>query len=109
MANFTNPVCNEYVTSPRLTNELIIPSCIIHGGNGPVVMEIINDSNNQDVLRQGETLTHAVELDVIIDSEPPQNRVHVCRSDMGENTNGGDEPSWDKVNMINDTPLPVAV
>ena len=31
MVNFTNPVCNEYVTSPRVTNELIIPSWIIHG------------------------------------------------------------------------------
>ena len=72
-------------------------------------MEIINDSNNQVILRQGETLTHAVELDVIIYPESPQNRVQVCRTEIGENTNGGDEPSWEEVNKINNTPLPVAV
>ena len=109
MVNFTNPVCNEYVTSPRVTNELIIPSCIVHGGNGPVVVDIINDFNNLGVLRQGETLIHAVELDVIIDEESPQNRVQVCRTEMGENTNGGDDPLCEEVNMINNTPLPVAV
>ena len=61
MVNFTNSVCNEYVTSPRVTNKFIISSGVIHGGNGPVVMEIINNSNNQVVLRQGEPLTHVVE------------------------------------------------
>ena len=76
-----------------MPNELTIPYCIIHGGNGPVVVEIINDPNNQVVLRQGETLTHAVELDVIIDSDSPQDRVQVCRTEMGENNNGGDGPS----------------
>ena len=63
MVELTNPTHITHVTTPELTDSLIIPSCLICGGEGPVVIEIINDSNRQVVLKQGELLTQAIELD----------------------------------------------
>ena len=45
IVELTNPTHITYVTTPELTDSLIIPSCLICGGEGPVVIEIINDSN----------------------------------------------------------------
>ena len=60
MVECTNPSCNVYVTSPEMTDELIIPSCIINGGIGPVIMEIINDSNKPITLQKGKVLVQAI-------------------------------------------------
>ena len=60
MVECTNPSCNVYVTSPEMTDELIIPSCIINGGIGPVIMEIINDSNKPITLQKGIMLVQAI-------------------------------------------------
>ena len=51
-----------------MTDELIIPSCIINGGIGPIVMEIINDSDKLVTLQKGKVLVQAVELDATLDN-----------------------------------------
>ena len=43
MVVLTNPSHITYVTTPELTDSLIIPSCLIYGGEGSVVIQIIND------------------------------------------------------------------
>ena len=68
MVEFTNPSCNVYVTSPEMTDELIIPSCIIDGGIGPIIMEMINNSNKSVTLQNGKVLVYAVELDATLDN-----------------------------------------
>ena len=67
MVECTNPSCNVYVTLPEMTDELIIPSCIINGRTGPIIMEIINDSNKSVTLQKGKVLVQAVELDATLD------------------------------------------
>ena len=52
----TNPPHSDYVTTPQVAYALIIPSCINVGGNGPVIMEVINDSYETYTLRPGREI-----------------------------------------------------
>ena len=52
MVELSNPTHITHVTTPELTDSLIIPSCRICGGEGSVVIEIINDSYRQVVLNE---------------------------------------------------------
>ena len=49
LVQFTNPTHSAYVTTPEITDALIIPSCIICEVSGPVMIEAINDSSHQVV------------------------------------------------------------
>ena len=69
MEELTNPSHITYVTTPELTDSLIIPFFLIYGGEGPVAIEIINDSNRQFILKQGDLLTQAIELDEVLTTD----------------------------------------
>ena len=84
MMELTSPTHVTYVTAPELTHSLITPSCLICGGEGPVVIKNINDSNRQVVLKQGDLLTQAIELDEILTTDTEsQNNVCKCPSLWG--------------------------
>ena len=83
MVECTNPSCNVYVTSPEMTDELIIRSCIINGGIGPVIMEIINDSNKPITLQKGKVLVQAIEMDATL--EPYRECIQISRTETARN------------------------
>ena len=110
MVECTNPSCNVYVTSPEMTDELIIPSCIINGEIWPIVMEIINDSDKLVTLQRGKVLVQAVELDATLDniSKPCGESIQISRTETTDNIVEDNAPSWEEINKINETPPPIA-
>ena len=93
-----------------MTDELIIPSCIINGGIGPIIMEIINDSNKSVTLQKGKVLVQAIELDATLDniSKPCRKNIQISRTETTDNKVEDNAPSWEEINKINDTPPPIA-
>ena len=76
----TNPAHSDYVTTPEVTDAMIIPSCIIVGGNGPVIMEVINDSNETVTLRPAREIAQAIELGEVLHTEPIRLEASVYRT-----------------------------
>ena len=110
MVECTNSSCSVYVTSPEMTDELIIPSCIINGGIGPIITKIINDSNKSVTLQKGKVLVQAVEMDATLDniSKPCRENIQISRTETTDNKVEDNAPSWEEINKINETPPPIA-
>ena len=83
MVELPNPTHITYVTTPEITDSLIIPTCLICGGEGPVVMDIMNDTNRRVILKQGELLTQAIELDEIMITDTEVQQPSKCPSLWG--------------------------
>ena len=110
MVECTNPSCNVYVTSQEMTDELlIIPSCIINGGIGPLVVEILNDWNKSVTLQKGKVLVQAVQLDATLDniSKPCRESIQISRTETSDNKVEDNAPSRDEINETNETPPPI--
>ena len=83
---------------------------IINGGIGPIIMEIMNDSDKSIALQKGKVLVQAVELDATLDniSKPCRESIQISRTETTDNKVEDNAPSWEEINKINETPLPIA-
>ncbi len=104
----TNPAHSDYVTTPEVTDALIIPSCIIVGGNGPVIMEVINDSNETVTLRPAREIAQAIELGEVLHTEPIRLEASVYRTGIADRMKDQDMPTLEEVDELNKSSLPLA-
>ena len=82
----TNPAHGDYVTTPEVTDALIIPPGIVVGGNGAANMEVINDSNETVTLRPAREIAHAIELGEVLHAEPVHIKASVYRTGIADHT-----------------------
>ena len=98
MVELTNTIHFTYGTTPDLIYSLIIPSCLICEGEGRVVIEFINESYRQVVLKQLHLLTQAIELNEILTTDTESHKNVIVRHYGVDNDRN--LPSWEEGNKI---------